>query len=201
MTKKIYENRYFHSRNQKLSCDMVKLRKASFRLIEEISTEKNSEKLRVLNIMKENLIERLCRKVKILKEEKDELDNDDVENEKEGMRIVGVLKQIGTLSEVDKLEVHMRESGSITNLLLFLRSKLETTESMLQTGADNVDKVGTENITQHRESCFLQEKLEKKQKKLSAQLSEALKLKEFRDRKGVSIEKMLENYLDIGEQN
>ena len=37
--------------------------------------------------------------------------------------------------------------------------------------------------------------------KLSAQLSEALKLKEFRDRKGVSIEKMLENYLDIGEQN
>ena len=138
---------------------------------------------------------------KNIKEEKDELDNDDVENEKEGLRIVGVLKQIGTLSEVDKLEVHMRESGSITNLLLFLRSKLETTETMLQTGADNVDKVWTENITIHRESCFLQEKLEKKQKKLSAQLSEALKLKEFRDRKGVSIEKMLENYLEIGEQN
>ena len=120
---------------------MVKLRKASFRLIEEISTEKNSEKLRVLNIMKDDLKERLCRKVKILKEEKEELDNDDVENEKEGLRIVGVLKQSGTLSEVDKLEVHMRESGSITNLLLFLRSKLETTETMLQTGTDNVDKV------------------------------------------------------------
>ena len=124
-----------------MPCEMVKLRKASFRLIEEISTEKNSEKLRVLNIMKDDLRERLCRKVKILKEEKDELDNDDVENEKEGLRIVGVLKIIGTLSEVDKLEVHMRESGSITNLLLFLRSKLETTETMLQTGNDNVDKV------------------------------------------------------------
>ena len=37
--------------------------------------------------------------------------------------------------------------------------------------------------------------------KLSAQLSEALKLKEFCDRKGVSIEKMLETYLEIGEQN
>ena len=36
--------------------------------------------------------------------------------------------------------------------------------------------------------------------KLSAQLSEAVKLKEFRDRKGVTIEKMLENYLEIGEQ-
>ena len=39
---------------------------------------------------------------KPLKEEKDELDNDDVENEKEGIRIVGILKQSGTLSEVDK---------------------------------------------------------------------------------------------------
>ena len=66
-----------------MACEMVKLRKASFRLIEEISTEKNSEKLRVLNIMKDDLRERLCRKVKILKEERDELDNDDVENEKE----------------------------------------------------------------------------------------------------------------------
>ena len=37
--------------------------------------------------------------------------------------------------------------------------------------------------------------------KLSAQMSEALKLKEFRDRKGVRIEKMLENYLEIGEKN
>ena len=42
----------------------------------------------------------------------------------------------------------MRECGSITNLLLFLRSKLETTETMLQT--DNVDKVGTANKTQDK---------------------------------------------------
>ena len=116
---------------------MVKLRKASLRQIGEISTEKNSEKLRVLNIMKDDLRERLCRKVKILKEEKEELDNDDVENEKEGLRIVGVLKPIGTLSEVDKLEVHMRKSGSITNLLLLLRSRLETTEIVFLTGTDN----------------------------------------------------------------
>ena len=42
-----------------MPCEMVKLRKASFRLIEEISTEKNSEKLRVLNIMKDDLKERI----------------------------------------------------------------------------------------------------------------------------------------------
>ena len=95
----------------------------------------------------------------------------------------------------------MRESGSITNLLLFLRSKLETTETMLQTGTDNVDKVGIENSARVKDSFFFKEKLQKKQMKLSAQMSEALKLKEFRDRKGVRIEKMLENYLEIGEKN
>ena len=45
---------------------------------------------------------------------------------------------------------------------------------------------------------YLQERLEKKKKKLSSQMSEALKLKKFRDRKGVSIEEMLEKYLNIG---
>ena len=94
----------------------------------------------------------------------------------------------------------MRESGSIANLLLFLRTKLETTETMLQTGNNHVDTVYI--IVQIRKVVFLlQEKLEKKKMKLSGQLSEALKLKEFRDRKGVSIEKMLENYLGIGERN
>ena len=52
--------------------EMVKLRKASFRLIEEILTEKNCEKLRVLNIMKDDLKERICREVKMLKEERTE---------------------------------------------------------------------------------------------------------------------------------
>ena len=43
--------------------------------------------------MKDNLKERLFRKVNILKEEKYELDNDDMEKEKEGLRIVRVLKR------------------------------------------------------------------------------------------------------------
>ena len=117
---------------------MGKLRKASFRLIQQILSEKNSEKLRVLNKMKDDLKERLIKKVKILKQEKDELNNDDVENEMEGLRVVEIIKEVGTLSEVDKLEIHMRESGSITNLLLFLKSKISTTESLLQTEPDKV---------------------------------------------------------------
>ena len=121
---------------------MGKLRKASFRLIQQILSEKNSEKLRVLNKMKDDLKERLIKKVKILKQERDELNNDDVENEMEGLRIVEVIKEVGTLSEVDKLEIHMRESGSITNLLLFLISKISTTESLLQTEPDKVTKSG-----------------------------------------------------------
>ena len=121
---------------------MGKLRKASFRLIQQILSEKNSEKLRVLNKMKDDLKERLMKKVKILKQERDELNNDDVENEMEGLRIVEVIKEVGTLSEVDKLEIHMRESGSITNLLLFLKSKISTTESLLQTEPDKVTKSG-----------------------------------------------------------
>ena len=121
---------------------MGKLRKASFRLIQQILSEKNSEKLRVLNKMKDDLKERLMKKVKILKQERDELNNDDVENEMEGLRIVEVIKEVGTLSEVDKLEIHMRESGSITNLLLFLKSKISTTESLLQTEPDKVIKSG-----------------------------------------------------------
>ena len=121
---------------------MGKLRKASFRLIQQILSEKNSEKLRVLNKMKDDLKERLIKKVKILKQERDELNNDDVENEMEGLRVVEIIKEVGTLSEVDKLEIHMRESGSITNLLLFLKSKISTTESLLQTEPDKVTKSG-----------------------------------------------------------
>ena len=121
---------------------MGKLRKASFRLIQQILSEKNSEKLRVLNKMKDDLKERLMKKVKILKQERDELNNDDVENEMEGLRVVEIIKEVGTLSEVDKLEIHMRESGSITNLLLFLKSKISTTESLLQTEPDKVTKSG-----------------------------------------------------------
>ena len=33
------------------------------------------------------------------------------------------------------------------------------------------------------------------------QLSEAVKLKEFRERKAISIEKMLQTYLDIGDHS
>ena len=128
---------------------MLKLRKASFRLIQEISAERNSEKLHVLNRMKDDLKERLRRKVKILKEEKDELDNDDIENEMEGLRIVDVIKQVGTFSEVDKLEIHMREFGSITNLLIFLRSKIDSTESLLQADPDKVDKVWTKTYVNY----------------------------------------------------
>jgi len=161
-------------------CEMGKLRNASFRLIQEILSEKNSEKLRVLNIMKDDLKERLSKKVKILKQERDELNNDDVENEMEGLRIVEIIKEVGTLSEVDKLEIHMRESGSITNLLLFLRSKLYTTESLLQNEPDK-------------------DALNRKKAKLTAQLSEAVELKEFRERKAFRIERMLETYLEIGD--
>jgi len=163
-------------------CEIGKLRKASFRLIQQILSEKNSEKLRVLNKMKDDLKERLIKKVKILKQERDELNNDDVENEMEGLRIVEVIKEVGTLSEVDKLEIHMRESGSITNLLLFLISKISTTESLLQTEPDK-------------------ESLNRKKAKLTLQLSEAVKLKEFRERKAISIEKMLQTYLDIGDHS
>jgi len=151
-------------------------------LIQQILSEKNSEKLRVLNKMKDDLKERLIKKVKILKQERDELNNDDVENEMEGLRIVEVIKEVGTLSEVDKLEIHMRESGSITNLLLFLISKISTTESLLQTEPDK-------------------ESLNRKKAKLTLQLSEAVKLKEFRERKAISIEKMLQTYLDIGDHS
>ena len=125
---------------------MVRLRKASIKLIQEISEEKNSEKLRVLKIMKENLKERLCRKVKILKKERDELDNDDVENEMEGLGIVAAVSRVGTMSEVDKLEIHMREYGSITNLLIFLESKLESTEALLGASTDNGEKVRLKRI-------------------------------------------------------
>ena len=130
-----------NSRNQAASCDLVSLRKASFRLIQEISEEKNSEKLRVLKVMKEDLKERLCRKVKILKKERDELDNDDIENEKEGLGIVAAVSRVGTMAEVDKLEIHMRDYGSITNLLLFLESKLEGTEALLEASMDHGEKV------------------------------------------------------------
>ena len=96
--------------------------------------------------MKKDIKERLCRKVKILKKERDELDNDDVENEKEGLGKVAAVSKVGTMAEVDKLEIHMREYGSITNLLIFLESKLESTEALLGASMDNGEKVRLEKI-------------------------------------------------------
>ena len=46
-----------------------------------------------------------------------------------------------------------------------------------------------------------QESLNRKKAKLTLQLSEAVKLKEFRERKAISIEKMLQTYLDIGDHS
>ena len=90
--------------------------------------------------MKEDLKQRMMEKILVLKAAQVEIENDELENEKEGQRIVNLVCSKGTLSDIDKLQMHMRETSNITNLLFFLKYKIEATESLIRNDALNNNK-------------------------------------------------------------
>merc|ERR1719244_604441 len=85
----------------------------------------------------------------------------------------------GSMSEIDKVNVHINEVDRITTLLAVLNNRMERTDKMIRKCSD--DK--------------LKEVPEKKRLRLISQIKEAKDLKNFRDKRGDVINKMLENIL------
>jgi len=101
-------------------------------------------------------------------------------NNAAGESVISLVSERGSMSDVDKLTVHIKEVESITNLLIVLRERL------LRIEQEMAQKAGTD----------AQPELFAKKKKIEDQLEEANKLKQFRNKRQEAIKESLGKFLD-----
>jgi len=101
-------------------------------------------------------------------------------NNESGEAIINLVSECGSMSDVDKLTVHIKEVESVTNLLIVLRERLDRTE---------------EELSQKPGNSANADLLAKKQK-LENQLEEAYKLKQFRNKRQEVIKDTLGKFLN-----
>ena len=65
------------------------------------------------------------------------------ENNESGEAIIRLVSECGSMSDVDKLTVHIKEVESVTNLLLVLRERLDRIEEELSQIPGSDAKVGS----------------------------------------------------------
>ena len=63
-------------------------------------------------------------------------------NNESGEAIINLVSECGSMSDVDKLTVHIKEVESVTNLLIVLRERLNRTEEELSQKPGNSANVG-----------------------------------------------------------
>eukprot|EP00090_Calanus_glacialis_P018758 TRINITY_DN29086_c0_g1_i1.p1 TRINITY_DN29086_c0_g1~~TRINITY_DN29086_c0_g1_i1.p1 ORF type:complete len:169 (+),score=45.31 TRINITY_DN29086_c0_g1_i1:232-738(+) len=119
------------------------------------------------------------KKVDILNDDKMDILKELSENKCDLDAVVTTVEELGSMADVDKLKVHIKELESVTRLLTVLKVRVETAENKLK-------------IARDVEKDMLQAKISK----LSSQCEEAQKLKEFRIRRGEAIFRILSSYLD-----
>ena len=64
-------------------------------------------------------------------------------NNESGEDIISLVSEYGSMSDVDKLTVHIKEVESVTNLLIVLRERLDRIEEELSQIPGNDAKVGS----------------------------------------------------------
>lgn len=128
---------------------------------------------------REELLDRMKEKVRILREDELEVEADMRAVREEGERLVGLVEEQASFVEGDKVRVHLQELERLITLLRALNARLGRTEKLLLRTQDADQK----------------EQLEKRKNRLHEQLSEAEELKKFRDKRGKAILAMLENLL------
>ena len=64
-------------------------------------------------------------------------------NNESGEDIISLVSECGSMSDVDKLTVHIKEVESVTNLLIVLRERLDRIEEELSQIPGNDAKVGS----------------------------------------------------------
>jgi len=104
-------------------------------------------------------------------------------NEEAGENLLRLVSENGTMSDVDRLRVHIKEVESVTNLLLVLHERLQRVEDELKQADDVKEKDNSSNV-----------ELMKKKEKILNQIEDAKKLKEFRDKRQ---ETLLESLMKV----
>jgi len=146
------------------------------RLIEETKSIVEKNLLRERN----ELIVRMQKKVNFLKEDQAEIRRDLEDNGGVISDIIQRVKLDGSIIDADKLQLHIDELESVTNLMTVLRVRLKTTENKIEVTKDQ------------REKDYLGNKVIK----LSTQVQEAEQLRVFRRRRGNILFQTMSSYLD-----
>merc|ERR1719295_2459503 len=107
-------------------------------------------------------------KIELLKEDKVDISDEISENEKEIKKIISIVENHASLVDSDKLKTHVKELTSVTKLLAVLNVRMEIAEKRIKVASNTTEK-----------TC-----LDRKIAKLTSQIQEAEKLKEFRCRRG-----------------
>ncbi|KAJ8969204.1 hypothetical protein NQ317_012667 [Molorchus minor] len=137
-----------------------------------------------LSQKKEELVNRLDRKLEVLRGEQLVVTDECKFNDELGENVETHINRVARPHEVAKFRLHIEEVGKITSLLLGLSGRLARAENALMSMAED-----------HPERRIL----EAKRDKLLEQLEEAKKLKECIDRRSVSVSNILYKYLNSEE--
>ena len=151
---------------------------------------------------KEELLDRMKEKVRILREDELEVEADMQSVREEGERLVGLVEEQSSFVEGDKVRVHLQEVERLITLLRVLNARLGRTEKQLLRTQDADQKVCCQ-VSSHPIKITLvfelQEQLKKRKSRLDEQLAEAEELKKFRDKRGKAILTLLESLLSAEE--
>ncbi|RZC33953.1 ASD2 domain containing protein [Asbolus verrucosus] len=137
-----------------------------------------------LTLKKEELVNRLDRKLEVLRSEQLVVSEECKINDELGENVEAHIRRLARPHEADKFRLHIEEVGKITSLLLGLSGRLARAENALMGMAED-----------HPERRIL----ETKRDKLVEQLEEAKKLKECIDRRSVNVSNILYKYLNSEE--
>ncbi|XP_018569832.1 protein Shroom [Anoplophora glabripennis] len=137
-----------------------------------------------LSQKKEELVNRLDKKLEVLRSEQLVVSDECKINDELGENVETHINRVARPHEVAKFRLHVEEVGKITSLLLGLSGRLARAENALMSMAED-----------HPERRIL----EAKRDKLLDQLGEAKKLKECIDRRSVNVSNILYKYLNSEE--
>ncbi|KAL1517094.1 hypothetical protein ABEB36_000902 [Hypothenemus hampei] len=137
-----------------------------------------------LNQKKDELVNRLDKKLQVLRGEALLVSEECKVNDDLGINVENYINRVASPHEVSKFRLHVEEVGKITSLLLGLSGRLARAENALMNMPDD-----------HAEKTIL----EAKRDKLQNQLEEAKKLKESIDRRSVNVSNILYKYLNSEE--
>ena len=96
------------------------------------------------NLIKEKneLLDRMQTKVDFLKEDKEEIVKELLENSLEIEVIIAKIRDAGSFMDADKMKLHIDELESVTSLITVLRVRLKTAENKHELIKEPKEKVG-----------------------------------------------------------